>query len=437
MRWPKQNVDKSAVLERANFDVDMPSIAHFSGLEELGALGLAVSGGPDSMVLMHLAAAWAKPLGIDLFVYTVDHGLRKDAAAECALVADAALALGLPCRVLGWTGSKPKTGLQAVARAARYRLIGTAMSKDGAGHLLTAHHADDQAETLLMRIAHGTGLTGLAGMRRFSRVEDVAVCRPLLDVARAGMLAYAECHQLEFVRDPSNQNEMFERVRWREILPDLSALGLGVDRLSLLSKRAARAEHALAELTMRIMDGCVTADPLGVLHLPLDRFRTLSPEIGIRALGEMVDWAGNGKRRFALGKIEELHAELTGASAFTGRVLFGAAVELYQGDILIFREIGRQGLPSFDLGSGETKTWDHRFEISLQDGAPPVTISPASIGRKDLNKLWPDAPDLPMRCVQSAPMLQDSDGNILSLGSNCFDSLATISLAPLPWRTKA
>lgn len=425
------------MLERANFDKDMPTSAHFSGLEDLGALGLAVSGGPDSMVLMHLAAAWAKPLGIDLFVYTVDHGLRKDAAAECALVADAALALGLPCRVLHWAGPKPKTGLQAAARAARYQLIGEAMTKDGVSHLLTAHHADDQAETLLMRIAHGTGLTGLAGMRRISRVENVAVCRPLLDVGRAGMLAYAERHQLVFARDPSNQNDMFERVRWRKVLPDLSELGLSINRLSLLSKRAARAEQALAELTMHTMDGCVAADPLGVLHLPLDSFRTLSPEIGIRTLGEMVDWAGSGKRRFALGKIEELHAELTGTSTFAGRVLFGAAVELYQGDILIFREIGRQGLPSFNLGPGETKIWDHRFEISLQNEASSVTVSPAVLGRKDLGRLWPDAPDLPMRSVQSAPMVQNFDGKILSLGTNCFDSLASISLMPLPWRTKA
>lgn len=437
MRRPKHNVGRSVVLERAKFDVDMPSTAHFSGLEVLGALGLAVSGGPDSMVLMHLAAAWAKPRGVDLFVYTVDHGLRKDAAAECALVADAALALGLPCRMLHWTGPKPETGLQAAARAARYQLIGAAMTEDGAGHLLTAHHANDQAETLLMRIAHGTGLTGLAGMHRFSCVEGVAVCRPLLDVTRAGMLVYAERHQLEFVRDPSNQNEMFERVRWRQILPDLSELGLGVDRLSRLSKRAARAEQALAELTMHTMDGCVSADPLGTLHLSLDSFRALSPEIGIRVLSEMVDWAGSGKRRFALGKIEELYAELTDVSAFAGRVLFGAMVETHQGDILIFREIGRQGLPSFNLGPGETKIWDHRFEVFLQDGASPVTVSPAVLGRKDLNRLWPDVPNLPMRCVQSAPMLQNSDGKILSLGTNLFDCLATISLTPLPWRTKA
>lgn len=142
----------------------------FADLRKTDVIALAVSGGPDSTALMLLAARWraARKSGPTLLVVTVDHGLRPEAKAEAADVAKLARKLGLSHRTLRWTGKKPKTGLQQAARATRYRLLAEAAREAGAGAVLTAHTLDDQAETVLIRMSRGSGLTGLAGMARVS-----------------------------------------------------------------------------------------------------------------------------------------------------------------------------------------------------------------------------------------------------------------------------
>ena len=149
-------------------DAELGSL--FSGLDQFPRLVLAVSGGPDSTALMVLAARWraARASGPELIAITVDHGLRPEAQAEAAAVADLARSLGLTHRTLHWTGNKPKSGLQQAARAARYGLLAEAARAAGAGAVLTAHTLDDQAETVLIRLMRGSGLAGLAGMQMCS-----------------------------------------------------------------------------------------------------------------------------------------------------------------------------------------------------------------------------------------------------------------------------
>src|ERR1700682_3618658 len=134
------------------------------------ALVLAVSGGPDSIALMWLMARWRRAMrrGPRLIAVTVDHGLRTEAAREARDVKRLARILDLPHRTVRWTGTKPRTGLPAAARAARYRLLAQTARAHGATHVLTAHTRDDQAETLLMRMVRGSGIAGLAAMARES-----------------------------------------------------------------------------------------------------------------------------------------------------------------------------------------------------------------------------------------------------------------------------
>src|SRR6267142_1543016 len=157
----------------------------FADWRGVPAIVLAVSGGPDSIALMWLAARWRRALarGPRLIAVTVDHGLRPEAAAEAREVKRLARELDLPHRTLRWTGAKPKTGLPAAARAARYRLLAQAARTSGATHILTAHTRDDQAETLLMRLLRGSGIGGLAAMARESERDGVLLARPFLHVA--------------------------------------------------------------------------------------------------------------------------------------------------------------------------------------------------------------------------------------------------------------
>lgn len=194
---------------------------------------------------MHLLARWAPDDRPPVFVATVDHGLRPEAAEEAAFVAREAMALGFSHRILVWTGEKPETGLQEAAREARYRLLVQHARDVGASHLVTAHTRDDQAETILMRLAKGSGLKGLAGMRRERDLGGIVHARPLLDRSKRALLALCQTSGWPFVTDPSNVDGRYARVRWRRLMPLLEAEGLTADRLARLAGRVAQADEAL------------------------------------------------------------------------------------------------------------------------------------------------------------------------------------------------
>ena len=183
-------------------------------------VGIAVSGGPDSLALLLLAAA-ARPGAVE--AATVDHGLRKEARSEAEAVAETCGRLGVPHAILtaSWTET-PESAIQERARRQRYRLLSYWVEERGLGALATAHHADDQAETLLMRLARGSGVRGLAAMRPRSVTtgSHVRLVRPLLGWRRQELEQLcADCGATP-IADPSNEDDRFERVRVRHSLAD-------------------------------------------------------------------------------------------------------------------------------------------------------------------------------------------------------------------------
>ncbi len=180
-------------------------------------IGLAVSGGPDSLALLLLAAS-ARPGRIE--AATVDHGLRSASVEEAAMVADLCDRLGVPHRILvaDWS-QPPESNLQAEARALRYRLLNSWAIERGLSAVATAHHADDQAETLLMRLARGAGVGGLGGTKaRRALSEEVALLRPLLGWRKAELVALVADAGIEPVDDPSNRDPKHDRSRIRKWL---------------------------------------------------------------------------------------------------------------------------------------------------------------------------------------------------------------------------
>ena len=186
---------------------------------------VAVSGGPDSMALLHVLWELRARLGLTLEVAVVDHGLRADARREVELVRERAGALGLPFAAVDVDVAAERRGrrgasLQDAARDVRLRALTALARAHGANRVALGHQADDQAETVLYRIVRGTGIAGLAGIpyRR-----DIFV-RPLLDVTRAQILRYLRRRSIAFVDDPSNADYRFARARIRHrILPALAA----------------------------------------------------------------------------------------------------------------------------------------------------------------------------------------------------------------------
>jgi tRNA(Ile)-lysidine synthase len=222
----------------------------FADWKAAPAIVLAVSGGPDSIALMWLAARWRRALarGPRLIAVTIDHGLRAEAAREARDVKRLAAVLDLQHRTLRWTGAKPKTGLPAAARSARYRLLAQMARQSRATHILTAHTRDDQAETLLMRMLRGSGIAGLAAMSRESERDGVLLARPFLNVSKSQLIATLHKAKIGFADDPTNRDTNFTRPRLRGLMPALAAEGGDSRGLARLASRLARANAAVEVL---------------------------------------------------------------------------------------------------------------------------------------------------------------------------------------------
>ncbi len=299
----------------------------FAEVKSAPALVLAVSGGPDSVALMWLAARWRRSLarGPQLTVVTVDHGLRPEAAREAREVKRLAAELGLAHRTLRWRDAKPTTGLPAAAREARYRLLAEAARKAGASHVLTAHTRDDQAETLLMRLLRGSGIAGLAAMARLTTRDDIVLARPLLDVPKSQLIATLKRAKVGFADDPTNRDAAFTRPRLRALLPLLAAEGGDARTLARLSARLARANAAVEVLTdgaerfLRLRDRGEAPQP-GVrsfeaqTSFEAEAFATLPEEVRLRLLLRAIGALGH-EGPAELGKVEALLAALDQAIA--------------------------------------------------------------------------------------------------------------------------
>jgi tRNA(Ile)-lysidine synthase len=283
----------------------------FADWKSAPAIVLAVSGGPDSMALMWLAARWRSTLarGPRLIAVTVDHGLRPEAAREARDVKRLARDLDLPHRTMRWTGPKPKTGVPAAARAARYRLLAQAARTSGATHILTAHTRDDQAETLLMRLVRGSGIAGLAAMARQSERDGVLLARPLLQVSKARLIATLKKAKVDFADDPTNRDLNFTRPRIRAVMPVLAAEGGDARNLARLASRLARANAAVEVLVDGAARYLELRDRETSPGFDAKAFCAMPEEIRLRLLLRAIDRFGH-EGPAELGKVETLLAAL-------------------------------------------------------------------------------------------------------------------------------
>ncbi len=316
------------------------------------AMVLAVSGGPDSMALMWLAARWRHGLsrGPRLLAVTVDHGLRPEAAREARDVKRLARTLELPHRTLRWSGVKPKTGLPAAARAERYRLLAQAARSSGATHILTAHTRDDQAETLLMRMLRGSGIAGLAAMARETERDGVRLARPLLDIPKSRLVATLGKAKIAFADDPTNSDVSFTRPRLRALMPALAEEGADSRSLARLASRLARANAAIEVLVDGAERYLALTDRRDASRFGFDAaaFAGLPEEIRLRLLKRAIDRFGH-EGTAELGKLEALLAALDCAivdgkgQSSLKQTLAGAAISLSGGRIHVDPAPQRRG----------------------------------------------------------------------------------------------
>lgn len=403
----------------------------FAPVAQEKALGLAVSGGPDSLALMLLAQRWAAAQAEPprLFVYSLDHGLRPEAAAEVAMVLGEAERLGLTARGLLWEGPAPETGVLEAARLARYRIIGDAMAEDGVKILATGHHRSDQAETILMRLAHGSGLDGLKGMTVLSQVEGVTVFRPLLDVEPQTLAGLVTDAGMTPARDPSNHDTSYERVRWRQLLPALAAEGLDGGAFARFAGRMAEADLALTQLTDAAFAELIAFDGFGAASLPLATLTALSPAVGRRVLSRVLAVVGGRQRPRALGQVERLFEQLTTETLPRGATLLGAVIRVKGDKLIVAREPGRVLPDQQALLPQSELVWDERFRISnVSDAAGLVVSATDFFPRHRLEEVLGFRVTTPAEAIRTAPIVRDASGAVLSLGGWSFDDRVTVQL---------
>ena len=292
--------------------------ALFAPLAQATGVLLAVSGGPDSTALLLMAARWARRDGRPpIEVATVDHAMRAGSREEAEAVAALARRLGLPHHLIEWRGPKPRSRIQERAREARYQLLGACAREIGADFLVTAHHADDQAETVLFRLLRGSGIGGLRGMESAAAMGSLTLARPLLGLRKAELVAFCEACGETFACDPSNADPRFARTHLRALAHLLAAEGLGPSEIARLSRRAARMEEAIAAQTKAAAarlgwtEAQATRDARALLAEPQEIVQRL-------LIAEIARVAGKAPRQIRLDAIEILAQRLREARGAGG-----------------------------------------------------------------------------------------------------------------------
>jgi len=297
---------------------------------------VAVSGGGDSAALMHLAAAYAKANKLPLpVVLTVDHGLRPGSAKASKQVVLWAKQAGLKAQLLTWRGKKPKSGIEAAAREARYRLMGAWLGKNKIATLLVGHNQDDQAETFLLRLARGSGLDGLAGMRMRAPwpLPDFAalvVARPLLNLRRDDLRAYLKARGLAWLEDPMNDDTAFDRVKMRNARTVLSEVGITPSRIAAAAAHLARARESLEIATEAVLQRAVRVDqarPDQERVLVDSRVLAAAPrELGLRSLASILMVVGRQPYRPRFDSLERIFDQIAGGGLGGGATLHGCRI---------------------------------------------------------------------------------------------------------------
>ncbi len=336
-------------------DFDAVLDAALGSLPE-GPVGLAVSGGGDSMALLLMAADWSRRTGRPVLAATVDHGLRPEAAEEAAFVGETAAGLGIQHQVLRWTGWDGQGNLQDQARQARYRLLADWAGAHGLRAVLLAHTQDDQAETLLMRLARGAGVDGLSAMAPEFTRHGVTFLRPLLQARRDVLRDYLRGREQDWVEDPSNDDPKFDRVKARQALAGLSPLGIDPDRLSQVAENMAQAREALNWAAQRFARDHVQM-LAGDLIVTRDAFLELPEELSRRVLVAALRWiSGAG---YAPRRAEVAHF-LQAARDGKGATLQGCRMMVRKGGLHLFREYEAVK----ELSCDPVEAWDGRWALS-------------------------------------------------------------------------
>ncbi len=349
----------------------------FAPFEPEPVIAVGVSGGPDSMALLILLDEWALRRGGSVLAMTVDHGLRPDSAAEASQVAIWAADRGIAHVTLIWAGAKPTAGIQAAARVARYDLLADACASRGILNLALAHHANDQAETVLFRQDRGSGPAGLAGMASSRSLGAVRLIRPLLAVPKTALTATCRQVAQAYIEDPSNSADRYARTALRRRLAaDTDLQGAMIETAADAAARRLHHNHDLSQNLGRLAAisplGFVTIDRAGLADLSADPRRKIL-SAALRTVGGRL-FAPDAE---SVARLDVALAD----DASAGYSLAGCVVRVRRGQLLICREPGRAASPTV-LTPHTWHRWDGRFALRVAGGCGDGTLTLGALGAR-------------------------------------------------------
>ncbi|WP_257098681.1 tRNA lysidine(34) synthetase TilS [Pseudovibrio flavus] len=335
-------------------------------LDRYEKLAVGVSGGADSLCLLFMLRAWQQqdPVRRHVLALTVDHGLRPEAALEAEGVAAYCLDWGIQHETLKWEGDKPKANLSAIAREARFELLLETAQTHGCEALVLAHHLDDQAETFLTRLARGSGVYGLGGIRPVRDDTILAVVRPLLDVPSERLRATLVSEGVRWFEDPSNADDSYTRVQFRKASEDLAALGLTPQRLADTAENLRRAGDALDSWVTKLFGEFGEVHPSGVVRFKRDGLEDVPDEIRLRLLARILRFVSGADYTPRLSSLESLVLEIMTKDGWRGATISGVQIKISKGELYFVREEGRAGIGPIQVAAGDVAIWDGRLRIS-------------------------------------------------------------------------
>lgn len=306
--------------------------------EKSSRIAVAVSGGGDSVALALLLQEWSAECGIKMLALTVDHGLRPESGAEAAAVQEFFKIRKIPHKILRWEGDKPESHVQERARQARYRVLIEACRAENIDTLAVAHNLEDQVETFWMRLAHGSGLDGLAGIAASREDSGIRIIRPLLGMTRADLRGTCKRFDATFIDDPSNVNPKFLRPRLRQFEEMLADEGLTPQRLAQTMRKLEDARDALHwVLTLALKDSVTfSAENDAILSRPA--WLHYPEDIRRRVMAHVLQHVQPQEYPPGSDALDRLCRDAAGET-FSGRTLAGCMVSPSgKGNIAVTRE---------------------------------------------------------------------------------------------------
>lgn len=328
-------------------------------------IGVAVSGGADSLSMVLNMAEYAKSHNFTIRAATVHHGLRPEATDEANWVHNILAQRKIEHTTLFWTGKKPQTRLEEKAREKRYELLLNWCRENETTHLFLAHHAGDQTETFLSRLARGSGVDGLSAMASRTEREGIFLCRPFLELDKSVFKTDLNRRQIMWVEDEMNQDETYERVRWRQSRPILNEMGLSEKVIIRTTRRLQRARMALDYYADRFCSALVDVLPQGYAAIQERALFSLPAEICLRVLNRTICAVRGERVTVSMESLESWILKHPLKITLSGCILLR-----HQGVLFIAREAVR--MPSALKISPHTMThWDRFWVLS----SAPIRIS--------------------------------------------------------------